>query len=169
MVKHKGRIVMVTHGWWELFRQRHPRITLSTKVVGSNSNIIVRYSDLLEHTLRVTSLKSLSWASCSAAGHCSHLSSYLTGSLWNLNLPLEKCLMVSRGKVGLNCSIISSAAISTAMLHLCALFFSKWMDTRIIINLLLSQKLPRREWFYSLSRHTPLIWCRHWTKIALVH
>ena len=63
VMRHKGRNVSVSHGWWESFSKRHPNITLRTasplsyaRIVGSNPNIIGRYFDLLECTLQENEL-----------------------------------------------------------------------------------------------------------------
>jgi hypothetical protein len=63
LMRHKGRNVSVSHGWWESFRKRHPNIALRTasplsyaRMVGSNPLILSRYFDLLEQTLQENEL-----------------------------------------------------------------------------------------------------------------
>ena len=50
---------VITGGWWERFRQRHPYLTLRTAVplsyvraMASDCDSIDRYYDLLEETLK---------------------------------------------------------------------------------------------------------------------
>ena len=58
VVSHKGLATGVTHGWWEGYKKRHPKLTLSTaapvsyaRAMASNPEIINNYFDLLESTL----------------------------------------------------------------------------------------------------------------------
>jgi len=58
VVTLKGLAVTVTHGWWESFRRRHPKLTLHTaapvsyaRAMASDPEIINNYYDLLECTL----------------------------------------------------------------------------------------------------------------------
>ena len=58
VVSHKGLASNVTHGWWEGFRKRHPKLTLRTaapmsyaRAMASDPETIGNYFDLLEHTL----------------------------------------------------------------------------------------------------------------------
>ena len=58
VVTLKGLAVTVTHGWWESFRRRHPKLTLRTaapvsyaRAMASDPEIINKYYDLLECTL----------------------------------------------------------------------------------------------------------------------
>jgi len=58
VVTLKGLAVTVTHGWWESFRRRHPKLTLRTadllsyaRAMASDPETIGNYFDLLEHTL----------------------------------------------------------------------------------------------------------------------
>ena len=57
-LKAKGQEVVVSGGWFESFKRRHPKITLRSaeplayaRAVASNTNIIDRYFDILEQTL----------------------------------------------------------------------------------------------------------------------
>ena len=59
VVNSKNMDVVITSGWWERFRQRHPYLTLRTAVplsyvraMASDSDSIDRYYDLLEETLK---------------------------------------------------------------------------------------------------------------------
>ena len=65
VVTAKGLKVQVTHGWWDSFRRRHPNITLRTAELVSHSRglsghpeVLMRYFDLLEQTLKENDLLS---------------------------------------------------------------------------------------------------------------
>ena len=56
--KSKGKEVVVSGGWWDSFKRRHPRMSLRSaepiayaRLVASNPAILDRYYDILEHTL----------------------------------------------------------------------------------------------------------------------
>ena len=58
IVDNKGMSVVVTRGWWDRFRQRHPHLTLRTtvplsyvRVIAQDEEVIASYFDLLENTL----------------------------------------------------------------------------------------------------------------------
>ena len=58
VVIRKGLPVCVTHGWWDSFKHRHPKLTLRTaapvsyaRLVASDPEIINNYYNLLELTL----------------------------------------------------------------------------------------------------------------------
>ena len=58
VVTRKGLAAMVTHGWWESFRRRHPKLTLRiaapvsyARAMASDPEVIDNYYDLLECTL----------------------------------------------------------------------------------------------------------------------
>lgn len=58
VVRSKGKEAVVTGGWWESFKRRHPNITLRSaesltyaRAVASDPAILDRYYDLLERTL----------------------------------------------------------------------------------------------------------------------
>lgn len=57
-LNQKGQRVIVSHGWWESFKCRHPTLTLRTaaplsyaQVIGSDPVIVNKYFDLLDRTL----------------------------------------------------------------------------------------------------------------------
>ena len=59
IIDDKGIDAHVTNGWWERFKQRHPLVVLKTaaqlsnaRAVASDHEVIERYYDLLEDTLR---------------------------------------------------------------------------------------------------------------------
>ncbi len=61
--KNNLESVVVSHGWWDRFRSRHPRLTLRTgeglayrRAVGTNRIVIDKYFDLLEEVLKVNDL-----------------------------------------------------------------------------------------------------------------
>lgn len=54
----KGKQVIISNGWWESFKKRHPELTLRTaeklsysRLVVTDQNIMNNYFDLLERTL----------------------------------------------------------------------------------------------------------------------
>ena len=60
VVTHKGMVATMTHGWWESFRRRHPKLTLRTaapmsyaRAMASDPDVINNYYDLLECTLNL--------------------------------------------------------------------------------------------------------------------
>ena len=57
--------VTVSHGWWDRFRQRHPNLSLRTgetlsyvRAVSTNRQVIDKYFDMLEETLKNNSIPS---------------------------------------------------------------------------------------------------------------
>ena len=58
IVDKKGKQVTVTHGWWILFKRRHPEIALrvsepltNVRALCSTSDVVEKYFELLENTL----------------------------------------------------------------------------------------------------------------------
>ena len=58
VVKTKGKDVVLSGGWWQSFKKRHPEITLRSaeplayaRAVASNPAVLDRYYDILEHAL----------------------------------------------------------------------------------------------------------------------
>ena len=58
VLKNKGKEVVLSGGWWESFKKRHPKITLRSaeplayaRAVASNPVVLDRYYDILESTL----------------------------------------------------------------------------------------------------------------------
>ena len=63
ILESKGIDVRVSSGWWERFCQRHPNLSLRTAVplslsraMATDENVINRYYDLLEETLRANDI-----------------------------------------------------------------------------------------------------------------
>ena len=63
IVNSKKLDVVITNGWWERFRQRHPYLTLRTamplsyaRAMASDRDSIDRYYDLLEETLKTNGI-----------------------------------------------------------------------------------------------------------------
>ena len=59
----KGRMVSVTHGWWNSFRRRHPELSIRKaeglgypRTVAFDPVVINRYYDMLESTLKTNDL-----------------------------------------------------------------------------------------------------------------
>ena len=64
VLDRRGLKKLVTNGWWESFRHRHPNLTLRTAVPlslararASDPEMLPRYFDLLEQTLQDNDLK----------------------------------------------------------------------------------------------------------------
>ena len=64
VLDRRGLKKLVTNGWWESFRHRHPNLTLRTAVPlslararASDPEMLSRYFDLLEQTLQENDLK----------------------------------------------------------------------------------------------------------------
>ena len=63
IIDDKGVMGHVTNGWWERFKERHPNVVLKTaaplsnaRAIAADRDVIERYYDLLEDTLRHNNL-----------------------------------------------------------------------------------------------------------------
>ena len=62
--KHNAECAVVSHGWWDRFRARHPHLTLRAgeslayvRAVSTNRTVLDKYFDLLEDVIAKNSLK----------------------------------------------------------------------------------------------------------------